>query len=68
MVIAKTKTASRNVAFKSARLAETASASQSSDVITRQVKAESIFNDQTDVEDLGRNAHLYIFTQDDRRD
>ena len=39
-----------------------------SDVLTRQVAAEGLSSDEADFEDLGRNADLYIFNQDDRQD
>ena len=66
MVIA--KTASRNVAFKSAKLAESVFAGQS-DVLISQVATEGLSSDEADhLEDLGRNADLYIFNQDDRQD
>ena len=39
-----------------------------SDVLTRQVDAEGLSSsDDADFEDLGRNADLYIFYQDDRQ-
>ena len=59
MVIA--KTASRNVALKSAKLVESVFAGQSV-VQTRQVAMEDI-SSEVDFEDLGRNADLYIFNQ-----
>ena len=65
MVIA--KTASRNVAFKSDKLVEALFEGQSV-VQTRQVAMEGISFDDADFEDLGRNADLYIFNQDNRQD
>ena len=64
MVIA--KTARRNIAFKSTKLAESVFAGQSV-IQTRQVATEGL-SDEADFEDLGRNADLYIFNQDDRQD
>ena len=57
----------RNVAFKSAKLAESVFACQS-DVLTRQVATEGLSSDEVDFEDLGRNAELYIFNQDDSQE
>lgn len=65
MVIA--KTASRNVAFKLAKLAESVF-SCLSDVITRQLAMEGLSSDEAEFEDLDCNANLYIFNQDDRQD
>ena len=39
-----------------------------SDVLTRQVATEGLSSDEADFEDLGRNADLYIFNQDDRQE
>ena len=57
----------RNVAFKSAELAESVFADQS-DVLKHQVATEGLSSDEADFEDLGRNVDLYIFNQDDRQD
>ena len=56
------KTASRNVAFKSAKLAKSVFAGQS-DVLTRQAATEVLSSDEADLEYLGRNADLYIFNR-----
>ena len=50
------------LSFKSVRLAES--------VVTRQVVTEGLSSNysEADFEDLGRNADLYIFNQDDRQD
>ena len=61
------KTASRNVAFKFDKLVEALFEDQSA-VQTRQVATDGISIEDTDFEDLGRNADLYIFNQDDRQD
>ena len=61
------KTASRNVAFKSAKFAESVFAGQSV-ILTRQVATEGLSSDEADFKDLGRNADLYIFNQDDRQE
>ena len=55
MVIA--KTASRNIAFKANKIADSVFAAQSA-VLTR----ESEFDEEV-LEDLGRNADLYVFNQ-----
>ena len=61
MIIA--KTASRNVAFKSGKLAESVFKSQA-DVLTREVVMEGSFNDkEANFQDLGHNADLYTFKQ-----
>ena len=67
MIIA--KTASRSVAFKSGKLAESVFTSQA-DVLSRQVATEGLsFNDsEANFQDLDHNADLYIFNQDDRQD
>ena len=39
-----------------------------SDVLTRQVATEGLSSDEVDFEDLGRNAELYIFNQDDSQE
>ena len=65
MVIA--KTAGRNVAFKSTKLAESVFTCQS-DVLTRQLALEGLSSDEAEFEDLDCNADLYIFNQDDRQD
>ena len=57
MIIA--KTASRNVAFKSGKLAESVFTSQA-DILTRQLVTEDSSNDN--------EVYLYIFNQDDRQD
>ena len=63
-----TKTASRNVAFKSGKLAESVFTSQA-DILIRQVVTEGSSNDnEANFQDLGYNADLYIFNQDDRQD
>ena len=49
------------------RLAESVFACQS-DVLTRQVATEGLSSDEVDFEDLGRNAELYIFNQDDSQE
>ena len=64
------KTASRNVAFKSGKLAESVFTSQA-DILIRQVVTEGSSNDnKANFHDLGYNynADLYIFNQDDRQD
>ena len=65
MIIA--KTASRNVAFKSVKLAESKFTSQA-DILTRQVVTEGLSSNysEADFEDSGRNADLCNFNQDDR--
>ena len=66
MIIA--KTASRNVAFKSGKLAESVFTSQA-DILTRQLVTEDSSNEsEANFQDLGYNADLYIFNQDDRQD
>ena len=67
MIIA--KTASRNVAFKSIKLAESVFTSQA-DILTRQVATEGLSSNdsEADLQDLGHNADLNIFNQDDRQD
>ena len=66
MIIA--KTASRNVAFKSGKLAESVFSSQA-DILTRQLVTEDSSNEiEAKFQDLGYNADLYIFNQDDRQD
>jgi len=62
MVIA--KTASRSVAFKAAKIAESALAGQS-EILTREPAKVDALTDEEPVDDLGRNADLYIFNQDD---
>ena len=64
------KTASRNVAFKIVKSDETAESvfAGQSDVLTRQVATEGLSSGEADFEDLGHNADLYIFNQDDRQD
>jgi len=61
MVIA--KTASRNVAFKAAKIADSAFAGQS-EILTREVARDDVPNDEQALDDLGRNADLYILHQD----
>ena len=58
MVIA--KRASRNVAFKAAKIAESAFASQS-EILTREVARVDVPTDEEALDDLGRNVDLYIF-------
>ena len=67
MIIA--KTARRNIAFKSDKLAKSVFTSQA-DVLTRQVATEgSSSNDsEANFQDLCHNADLHIFNQDDRQD
>jgi len=66
MIIA--KAASRNVALKSGKLAESVFTSQA-DVLTGQVVTEDSSNDsEANFQDLGYNAELYIFNQDDGQD
>ena len=67
MIIA--KTASRNVAFKSVKLAESLFTSQA-DILTRQVATEGLssYYSEADFQDLRHNADLYILYQDDRQD
>ena len=48
------QTVSRNVAIKSAKLAESAFAGQS-DVLRRQVATKALSSDEADFEDFGRN-------------
>ena len=55
MVIA--KTASRNIAFKANKMADSVLAGQSA-VLTREIDV-----DEEILEDLGRNADLYAFNQ-----
>ena len=62
MVIA--KTASRNVAFKAAKIADSTLAGQS-EFLTREVARDDVPNDGEALDDLRRNADLYIFHQDD---
>ena len=63
MIIA--KTASRNVAFKSGKLAESVFTSQA-DILTRQLVTEDSSNvREANFQDLSYNADLYIFNQDD---
>ena len=58
MIIA--KTASRNVAFKSGKLAESVFTSQA-DILTRQLVTEDSSNEsEANFQDLGYNADLYI--------
>ena len=57
MVIA--KTASRNIAFKAAKISETAFAGQSS-VLTREVEGQSASINEANLEDLGSCADIYI--------
>ena len=57
MVIAKTAN-TRNVAFKSANLAESVFVGQSV-ILTRQVATEGLSSGEADFEDLGRNSDLY---------
>ena len=55
------KTASRNVAFKSGKLAESVFTSQA-DILTRQLVTEDSSNEsEANFQDLGYNADLYIF-------
>ena len=64
MIVA--KTASRNVAFKSVKLAESVFFTSQADVLTRQVATGGLSNDnEADLQDLGHHADLYIFNQDD---
>ena len=58
------KTASRSVAFKSVKLAESAFTSQA-DVLTRQVATKGLSSNdsETDFQHLGHNADLHIFNQ-----
>ena len=62
MIIA--KAASRSVAFKSVKLAESAFTSQA-DVLTRQVATKGLSSNdsEADFQDLGHNADLHIFNQ-----
>ena len=62
MVIA--KAASKSVAFKAAKIAESALAGQS-EILTREVARVDAPTDEDALDDLGRNADLYIFHQDD---
>ena len=66
MIIA--KTAGRNVAFKSGKLAESVFTSQA-DVLTLQVATEGLSSTDSEANfpDFSHNADLYIFNQDDRR-
>ena len=62
MAIAKTKTASRNVAFKVARLTD-ATMQDQDDFITRNANFEDVdvmANDKAILENIGFNADLYI--------
>ena len=67
MIIA--KTASRNIAFKSDKLAKSVFTSQA-DVLTRQVATEALSSNDSEAsfQDLGHNADLYIFNQDGKQD
>ena len=58
MVIA--KTASRNVAFKAAKIAESAFAGQS-ETLTRQLATVDALTNEEALDDLEHNADLYIF-------
>ena len=64
MVIA--KTASRNVASKVTKIADSALAGQS-EILTREVEVarDDVPTDEEALDDLRRNADLYIFHQDD---
>ena len=60
-----TKTASRNVAFKSGKLAESVFTSQA-DILTRQllsqlVTEDSSNNNEANFQDVGHNADLYYY-------
>lgn len=61
MVIAKTN--SRNVAFKAAKIAESAFAGH--EILTHEVLTVDASTDEEALDDLERNADLYIFNQDD---
>ena len=62
------QTASRNVAFKSGELAESVFTSQA-DILTPQLVTEDSSNEsEANFQDLGYNADLYIFNQNDRQD
>ena len=58
MVIA--KTASRSVAFEAAKIVESAFAGQS-EILTREPATVDAPTDEEALDDLGRNADLYIF-------
>ena len=62
MVIA--KTAGRIVVSKAAKIAESELAGQS-EILTREVARVDVPTDEEALDDLGRNADLYIFHQDD---
>ena len=55
--------------LKSGKLAESVLISQA-DVLTRQVATEALSSNDSEAsfQDLGHNADLYIFNQDDRQD
>ena len=59
MVIA--KTASRNVAFKAAKLGESAFAGQS-DILIPEVATAGTFTHEEGLKDVGHNADLYLLT------
>ena len=61
MVIA--TAASRNIAYNAAKMGESVFAGQS-DILTREVATAGSSTDEEVLEDLGRNADLYIFNQD----
>lgn len=53
--------------YSNEKLAESVCACQS-DVLTHQVATEGLSSDEADFKDLGRNADLDIFNQDDRQE
>ena len=55
---------SRNVAFKAAKIADSVLAGQS-EILMREVARDDVPNDEEAFDDLGRNADLCIFRQDD---
>ena len=58
------KTASRNVVFKAAKIGESVFAGQF-EALTREVTTVDVSTDNEALDDLGRNADLYTFNQDD---
>ena len=52
------------VAFKAAKIGESVFAGQS-EILTREVARVDVSTDEEALEDLGRNADLYTFNQDD---